>query len=221
MTRKKIPIISLVVTSMLLLTSCASVPKESIEMSANLDRQLCALQQANEVLISKVYEEKTRQMTEYLDSIWFHAYLKGLFGKPEIQELWNEAVESEDMTVRTEVTAFITREAIDRYNEERELLLKPIAAEKDSMIALHAAEYNKARSMNNAMGRLLESQYEVRSTYYRMLPEGQAERLDTVLHNSLSRLDGRLRQIEKGTGLVKDTYVQLRDSLNKIKGSKE
>lgn len=213
--------ITIPATALLILSSCASVPKESVAMSAKLDRQILALQQANAGLISQVYEDKTRQMTEYIDSVWFPAYLTQLFSKPEIQDLWNMAIDSEDMCVRTEVTAFITREAIERYNEEKDFLLLPIIAERDSMIAIHSIEYDKAREMNDAIGRLLESQYEVKSAYYRMLPEGQAERLDSALHNSLIRLDSRLQQIEAGTGLVKDTYVQLKDSLNKIKSEKE
>lgn len=208
-------------TVLLILSACASVPKESVDMSAKLDRQIFALQRANVSLITQVYEDKERQMTEYLDSVWFPAYLNRLFGKQEIQDLWNMAVESEDMSVRTEVTAFITREAIERYNEEKDFLLSPIVAERDFMIAIHSTEYDKAREMNDAIGRLLESQYEVRSAYYRMLPEGHAERLDSALHNSLGRLDSRLRQIEAGTGLIKETYVQLRDSLNQIKMSKD
>lgn len=208
-------------TVLLILSSCTSIPKESVDMSAKLDRQILALQQANVGLITQVYEDKTRQMTEYLDSVWFPAYLTQLFGKPEIQDLWNMAVDSEDISVRTGITTFITREAIDRYNDEKEFLLSPITAERDSMIAIHAGEYNKARGMNDAIGRLLESQYEVKSAYYRMLPEGQVERLDSALHNSLIRLDSRLQQIEAGTRLVKDTYVQLKDSLNKIKSAKE
>lgn len=208
-------------TVLLILSACASVPKESIDLSAKLNRQIYALQQVNVGLITQVYEDKERQMTEYLDSVWFPAYLNRLFGKQEIQDLWNMAVESEDMAVRTEVTAIITREAIERYNEEKDFLILPILAERDSMIAIHSTEYDKAREMNDAIGRLLESQYEVKSAYYRMLPEGHAERLDSALHNSLGRLDSRPRQIEAGTGLIKETYVQLRDSLNQIKMTKD
>lgn len=40
------------------MTSCASIPKESLELSARLDRQLVALQDANATLINQVYAEK-------------------------------------------------------------------------------------------------------------------------------------------------------------------
>ena len=61
--------------TLLILFSCTSIPKESVDMSAKLDRQILALQQANVGLITQVYADKTRQMTEYPDSVWFPTYL--------------------------------------------------------------------------------------------------------------------------------------------------
>lgn len=187
----------------IVLTSCASIPKESLDMSARLDRQLVALQDANATLINQVYAEKEARMTEYLDSVWFPAYLDKLFSLEPTRTLWESAVNSSNPSDRMEIMAVITKEAIERYKEEKNYALAPITAERDSMLAIYGNEFEKARMMNDACGRLLESHYDVKSAYYSMLPEGRAERLDSLVHSSIGRLDTNLRRLRSGADIIK------------------
>lgn len=200
----------------LAMASCASIPKEIIGMSSRLDRQLYALESANTALIYKVFQDKEDAAIIYLDSIWFPEFLKAYFGKESVQELWRYAVNSDNMTDRIEVTSFLTKKAVDRYKEEREVLLTPIAAERDSIVAAYSAEYEKARRMNDALGRLLESQYEVKKAYGQFLPDGKAEELDSMVSESLGRLDTSIRRIENGASIVNGYLSSLRDSLTNL-----
>ncbi len=106
------------------MASCASIPKESLELSARLDRQLVALQDANATLINQVYAEKEARMTEYLDSVWFPAYLDKLFSLEPTQTLWEAAVNSSNPSDRMEIMAVITKEAIGKYKRRRIMRLR-------------------------------------------------------------------------------------------------
>ena len=198
---------------MTLITACASIPKESVEMSATLDRQLLALESANIALINNVYAAKEAAAVEYLDNVWFPNYLDNYFANESVQALWEYVLNSDNPADRTEVTSFLTKTAIEQYSNEKAMLLAPIAAERDSIISIYAIEYEKARQMNDAIGKLLESEYEVKKAYGSMLPEGKAERLDSVLNSSLSRLDSGLRRIKASSSVVKNSISALRDSL--------
>lgn len=197
----------------IVLTSCASIPKESLELSARLERQLVALQDANVTLINQVYAEKEARMTEYLDSVWFPAYLDKLFSLEPTQTLWEAAVNSSNPSDRIEIMAVITKEAIERYKEEKDYAVAPIITERDSMLAAYGTEFEKARMMNDACGRLLESHYDVRTAYYSMLPEGRAERLDSLVHSSIGRLDTNLQRLKNGTHIVRKAATELRDTI--------
>lgn len=195
------------------MASCVSIPKESVDLSARLDRQMMALQDANAILINQVYDEKEARMIDYLDNVWFPAYLESLFAMELTQALWEAAVNSTDSSDRVEIMSVITKEAIKRYKEEKDYAVAPIVAERDSMLALYATEFAKARLMNDACSRLLESQYDVKSAYYSMLPEGRAECLDSIVHSSIGRLDTNLQRLKSRTDIVKKSATELRDTL--------
>lgn len=195
------------------MASCVSIPKESVDLSARLDRQMMALQDANAILINQVYDEKEARMIDYLDNVWFPAYLESLFAMELTQALWEAAVNSTDSSDRVEIMSVITKEAIERYKEEKDYAVAPIVAERDSMLALYATEFAKARLMNDACSRLLESQYDVKSAYYSMLPEGRAECLDSIVHSSIGRLDTNLQRLKSRTDIVKKSATELRDTL--------
>lgn len=160
-----------------------------------------------------------KRVTEYLDSVWFPAHLKSLFEKESTQKLWDIAVESEDPTDRYTILSLISKKAISGYKEEKEELMRPIEAQRDSLLTVFAEEFGKARKMNDASGRLLESHYEVKSSYYSLLPEGKAEHLDSLIHSSLGKLDAKIQKLNTGITIVKDAAATLKDSLINTKNS--
>ena len=47
------------------MNSCASIPKETVDMSVHLEQQRSTLNQANEAIINSVFESKEQQMIAY------------------------------------------------------------------------------------------------------------------------------------------------------------
>lgn len=48
-------------------------------MSVLLEQQLDALKQANNSIIENVYKEKEKNITDYVDNVWFPQYLEEYF----------------------------------------------------------------------------------------------------------------------------------------------
>lgn len=66
-------------SSLVLFSSCVSIPKQTAEMSVLLEQQLDALKQANNSIIENVYKEKEKNITDYVDNVWFPQYLEEYF----------------------------------------------------------------------------------------------------------------------------------------------
>lgn len=116
---KKLFCPSLAMYSVLCLVSCATMSKESIELSANLDRQISMLKSANAALIDSVYSAKERNVTDYLDNDWYPAYVRNMFETETVSAMWSLGLESEDVETRMEVMKLITKQAMDNYKAER------------------------------------------------------------------------------------------------------
>ena len=115
-------------SSLVLFSSCVSIPKQTAEMSVLLEQQLDALKQANNSIIENVYKEKEKNITDYVDNVWFPQYLEEYFQKPIIQEAWNEAVNTDSLEYRLELIQTLTQICMEEYKTYKESLLSPIYA---------------------------------------------------------------------------------------------
>ena len=113
-------------SSLVLFSSCVSIPKQTAEMSVLLEQQLDALKQANNSIIENVYKEKEKNITNYVDNVWFPQYLEEYFQKPIIQEAWNEAVNTDSLEYRLELIQTLTQICMEEYKTYKESLLSPI-----------------------------------------------------------------------------------------------
>ena len=59
--------------------SCASVPKETAEMSAMLGRQLSVLKDTNGKMLERLYAEKEKNVARYVDEEWYPYWLEQFF----------------------------------------------------------------------------------------------------------------------------------------------
>ena len=195
-----------------ILSSCASIPRESIDMSANLDRQLTLLKSANESLIDSIYTYREQRVIEYLDSIWFPQYVDNLFATESASTLWNMALESDDTMTRMEVMQLITKEAMYRYKAEMEMMIQPIMEEREAVKNAFGTEFDNASEMNATLGRFLSSHYDVQSSYMTMLPEGKAEQLDSILRTSVLKLDQKLHKAKENKEIITNTIVTVKNN---------
>ena len=59
-----------------------------------------AIKVANESLINMVFYEKEKQVLTYLDDVLFPQYLEKLFHNPDIDNIWQNMLDSTDMAYR-------------------------------------------------------------------------------------------------------------------------
>lgn len=119
----------LIVTAIILLAGCATIPRASVDMSIQLEQQLYALKQANESVINSVFEAKEQNMIAHIDNKIFPVYLDGLFKDPSIQNIWDEMVANNNYEERLEVIVWLNKNVQKKYKETKDSLLLPIKEE--------------------------------------------------------------------------------------------
>ena len=202
-------------SSLVLFSSCVSIPKQTAEMSVLLEQQLDALKQANNSIIENVYKEKEKNVTDYVDNIWFPQYLEEYFQKPIIQEAWNEAVNTDSLEYRLELIQTLTQICMEEYKTYKESLLSPIYAEKDTILRNFNEQYDLALKMNSIITRNVKSASDLQSEYKSYLNKiVSTEKLDSITQSSLDKIDKQFDNVIEGFDKYED---KINCIINKIK----
>ena len=200
---------------LVLFSSCVSIPKQTAEMSVLLEQQLDALKQANNSIIENVYKEKEKNVTDYVDNIWFPQYLEEYFQKPIIQEAWNEAVNTDSLEYRLELIQTLTQICMEEYKTYKESLLSPIYAEKDTILRNFNEQYDLALKMNSIITRNVKSASDLQSEYKSYLNKiVSTEKLDSITQSSLDKIDKQFDNVIEGFDKYED---KINSIINKIK----
>jgi hypothetical protein len=205
-------------SSLVLFSSCVSIPKQTAEMSVLLEQQLDALKQANNSIIENVYKEKEKNVTDYVDNIWYPQYIEDFFQKTIIQEAWNEAVTTDSLKYRIEVLQALTQICMDDYKKYKESLLYPIYAEKDTVLNNFNEHFDLALRMNSIIMKNVKSASDLQSEYKSYLDKIiPAEKLDSITQASLDKIDKQLDNIIEGIGKYDNIDDKIKSVINKIK----
>lgn len=203
----------LIIIATALLTSCATIPRASVEMSIQIEQQLYALKQANESVINAVFDAKEQNMTVYIDNTLFPEYLDGLFKNPSIQNIWDEMVSNNNYEERLEVIVWLNKNIQKQYKETKDSLLLPIREERLRVLKSFNDEFNTTIQMNSTVTRNIASANTIQEAYEVLASKViDTNRLDSIITSSLQNIDSKLNSIKKGI----DVYEKNEDKINNI-----
>lgn len=203
----------LIIIATALLTSCATIPRASVEMSIQIEQQLYALKQANESVINAVFDAKEQNMTVYIDNTLFPEYLDGLFKNPSIQNIWDEMVSNNNYEERLEVIVWLNKNIQKQYKETKDSLLLPIREERLRVLKSFNDEFNTTIQMNSTITRNIASANTIQEAYEVLASKViDTNRLDSIITSSLQNIDSKLNSIKKGI----DVYEKNEDKINNI-----
>lgn len=160
-----------------------------------------------------LYKEKEKNITDYVDNVWFPQYLEEYFQKPIIQEAWNEAVNTDSLEYRLELIQTLTQICMEEYKTYKESLLSPIYAEKDTILRNFNEQYDLALKMNSIITRNVKSASDLQSEYKSYLNKiVSTEKLDSITQSSLDKIDKQFDNVIEGF----DKYDKYEDKINSI-----
>lgn len=174
------------------LSSCASIPRETVEMSVLLGRQIEALEQGHTAMVEAFYKEKEATATKWLKEQWYRNYLNDLFAMPSTIEFWNEAI-TEELPQRMESLKNLTDLIQEDYMQQRDSLLNPLKSEKEKLLGIIHTHYNTAREMNDVITKNIDSANALEEKRKQLLSRFvNTDKIDMQINQSLQRADSIL-----------------------------
>lgn len=130
-------------------TGCASVPRESVDLSYAIGRDLEALHQSHRDLITRYFEALRSQVNDAIDQVFIPTYLHSFVTSGKlIQHAQNQRADLIEAWART---------AVKRIDRERRERLQPLyEAERELVLSVNEA-FDKAVRANAAVTAQLAS----------------------------------------------------------------
>lgn len=190
------------------LSSCASIPRATVDMSMMLGQQINALEQGHIATINAYYKEKEQSAILFLDEVWYHRYLIDLFAESETTEFWNEVL-VEELPQRIESLKVLTDLIQSDYMEERASLLTPLEDGREKLLGTVREHYAIAREMNDLITENVNSAHNIKEKYKRLFSKFtdtnkieaqmnryflQADSILNVAQTALQKVDSKLKQ---------------------------
>jgi hypothetical protein len=201
-----------------MLSSCASLPKETVEMSVLLEQQITVLEKNHVKVLNLYFEERENLALEFLNNEWYPMYLDNFFKEIKVIELWEETVNSKNMLERIENVKMLTVVIQENYMERRDSLFIPIQKANEEMRIAIAEEYKKARTMNAAITNNIASVNDIQEKRKELLSNFiDYELLENKLNEGLNQLDNILDQGQKVVDEYKKNETKIDKIINQIK----
>lgn len=157
------------VTAVLLLGACASIPPEAPELSAELGNRITAIEVAHTRLVEQFFAEKRQRIDNYVQEVWVPIFAGEFFGDPKVDEVWKQVVASTDPQDRLRFITLVGARLQEKINRKRLELVKPLEDLERDVKSKLKIEYDQARGINNTLTSFLKSTAKVEANRIRYL----------------------------------------------------
>ena len=79
-------------TIILMMTACVSIPPEAPELSAQLGNRISAIEQSNLTLLHRYFDRKKQDIDEFIQHEWVPEFANQFFAEPAIAQVWDQVV---------------------------------------------------------------------------------------------------------------------------------
>jgi len=183
----RILIFSLLIVPAIFVGGCASVPKESVELSYTLGNDLESLHRSYKTLIERYFESLRREINGAIDRVFIPAYINDFVKTVMLVE--NAKADRPDL-----IEAW-ARIAIETIDNERTKRLAPIEkAEKDLLVIVNDA-FDRAVRANATVTAHLNSIRKVKEVQDDILESLKLKDVREKINNALADASGKAKEI--------------------------
>ena len=216
--------LSLLVTA-LLLSACAQVPKESVELSTTVGRDVAEMHRSHKALATIVYARIKKDVNRFVDDVYapFQIELTLKEYQADLSEAIRKASEP-DPTRQAQKNAYEflkiyveeLRNEIESYREE---LLAPIRKDRDQFLARLDASYQQIHYANSIVTGHLSSIVKVHDTQDELLAKAGLEGLRQESGKKLAEISDKVSKLVKdarrGNEKIDEAAKKLKDLVKK------
>ncbi len=223
-------IIRLLFTSiLLLLTACSQVPKEAIELSATVGRDLAEIRKSHIALVDLYYEHLFDDINQFVDDVYLPFQVQQTLSDPELKKELLKAIEA---AIRDDATGTTQKEAmeiiesflvgindeVDSFKEEQ---LKPVKEQYHSLVTNLNQAYDQIYYANSVVTGHLASVRKVHDTQDEILAKLSLSNFKTTVGKKLADLSDDIDNLTKKAKEKSQSIEEIIAEFKELVGSKK
>ena len=190
-------------------TSCAKIPSEAPELSAELGKRIAAIEKSHINLIGRFFDEKRAQADKYVFEVRLPIFAEQVFSDPKVDSAWKEIVASDDPEDRIRLILVLGPRIQKRVNAETNKLRNPLDELEKLVKRKVRNEYLQARAINNSITSFLTSASKVERNRERLLDIIGLTDTDEVIAKAVDKVDSVFSELLNETKTVEETVSKL------------
>ncbi|MGK9475513.1 hypothetical protein [Melioribacter sp. OK-6-Me] len=187
---------SSVVLMVILLLACSSVPKETVELNSTIGRDLSAMRFAHLETVKLYYSRIEDEINEFIDEVYLPYTVNNLINQFGSEILENDSITGET-TINYEHTKVMIEEIYREVESYRRSKLKPIRAQRDSILSQLDSAYQKIIYANSVVTSYLQSIVKVKDLQNELIATAGLSDLGTDAGKKISDLSERIKDLKK------------------------
>ena len=189
-------ILGLVIAMACTLGGCAQVPKESVELSNTVGRDISAIQVSHLALINLYFDDKEALINRWVDQVYAPSQITAVVGnaaiRSDLETAINNAAQGQNQDVlikRFDSVITLIRNDVEKTRKE---LLSPIQSARNVTLTKVQAAYTQVQLGNNIVTGYLSSLIKVTDTQNELLAKAGLSNTENQLSADMVSLSENL-----------------------------
>jgi hypothetical protein len=185
------------------LGACAQVPKQSVQLSATVGRDIAEIERSHRAMINLYYDQLERAINRFVDEVYVPFQISETLKDPEVGGELIKAMQEAGAAGADDQTKKDTFEAIGFYflstraniEEFRESRLKPVREQRKALLQRVDEAYSRVKEGNSIVTGYLSSLVQVTDEQNKLLASVGLPNIQTTIAENADQLSQRLDTI--------------------------
>jgi hypothetical protein len=201
---------------LILLYSCSTVPKESVELSVTVGRDITEMQRAHRELVNLYYNRLFTEINKFVDEVYAPFQINKMmdqFGAEICKEIDSQG---SDKTKQYEKLSILVEELRNEIDDYRNSKLKPILVQRDTLLKNIDASYSRIIYANSIVTGHLASVLKINDAQNEILSKLNLGNLRSEIASNTSELSDQINELTKKIKTKQDDAEKIIDEFNKL-----
>lgn len=196
----------------IIITACSSIPKESMELSLTVGRDISTMQRAHLELIDLFYNRLISDVNRFIDEVYAPYQTEKLvdeFGDELIKEKGEKKIDLEKMKI-------ILEELYSEIEDYRKSKLQPLVEQRDSIKQNIINSYNRIIYANSIVTAHLASVIKVKDAQNEILQKLDLGNLPQNVSSKLSSISESISELTEKMKSKKENAENIIEQFDKL-----
>jgi hypothetical protein len=205
------------------IAACAQVPKESVQLSATVGRDVAEIERSHRALVNSYYDQVERSINRFVDQVYAPYQISKTLEDPSVGGALANAIEEAakpDADPKTKKDTFdaigyyfvSTRDNIEQF---RAGLLKPIKEQRETLLKRLDDAYRRVQNGNSIVTGYLSSVVKLTDEQNKLLAQAGLPDLGPSIAQKADKLSQELDRVE---GQVQSGSMRVNAAVEKAEG---